>query len=344
MTLLARTPLVLAILMLVATTGAAQLRHLFVVQPTSAFTFGGQVTLPPLPALPIVGQPTNTFTASGTAHADLITSGGTATGGQFVSGGSVQVPNLTAVLPNPFPFLPPAATVTVSGVTIEFTSPPFAIAGGSFTTTVSATVLTGTSNVTALGATSVVPLAGLVTTPQTVTGAFVSTPTGYAMSIPLNLNFPIMDPATGATGNINLTGSVVADYQPLNSDTTAISASTGGVQTLYVSTGGGFGGDLYAVLASDAGTAPGIALPGGLILPLNPGPAFLQSVTMPNLGPLGNSLGTLNPLGLAVATITVPGGLPPSAVGATYDFAFATADPAGNVGMVSNPFPLILIP
>lgn len=334
------------ILLFVATGGLnGQGRHVFVVQPTSSFTFGGTVAIPPLGPQPIVGQPTNSFTASGTADADLTTSGGTATAGQFVPGGLVRVPPLTAVVPNPLPFLPPAASINVTGTTLEFTSTPFVVAGGMFTTDVTATILSGTATVNVLGlSSSTVPLANTVTTPQTVTGSFVSTPTGYAISVPLNLTFPLNDPATGATGNLTLTGSLIADYQPLNSDTLTVSVSTGGVQTLQVSTGGNFGGDMYAVLASSSGTSPGIILPGGLILPLNPDPTFVASINNANMPPLGNTIGTLDAFGRAVATITVPGGLPPTVAGQTYDFAFATADAAGNVGMVSNPFQLILVP
>jgi hypothetical protein len=252
------------------------------------------------------------------------------------------VPDLTASIPNPIPFLPPLATMFMTGVTLEVTSPPFPIAAGAFSTMATATLLSGTATVTALGSTTVVPLAGEMSSPQPVAGTLVSTPTGFALSAALNVTFAFADPSTGASGNLTLTGTLVADHQPLNSDTQAISVATGGVQALYLSTGGAFGSNLYQVLGSASGTSPGIPV-GGFTLPLNPDPLFFLSLNFPNQGLLGNTFGTLDANGKATATITIPP-LPPSAAGQTFHMAYAVANASFIIQMVSNPFSLTLIP
>lgn len=323
---------------------AAQGRHVFVLSSGSVFTFSGQVTLPPLPASPIVGQPSNQFSVQGAADVDLTLSAGVATNGQLVTGGVVSPTSpLMANVPNPIPFLPPLATMSVTGLSLEITSPPFAITQGNFSTMVTTNILAGTANVTTLGSTSTIPLGGAAP-PQAVSGTLVSTPTGFAVTVPLNVTFTFMDPGTGAVGTLTMTGNLVADHQPPNAGTQGISASAGGVQTLVLSTGGPFGGDPFWVLASGSGTSPGTPIGGGFVLPLNADAWFLQSIQAPNQPPFGNNMGTLDAVGKAVATITVPPGLPPSVVGLSFDFAYATASTSGVIGLVSNPFPLVLLP
>ncbi len=332
------------VLAIVSSIAWAQGRHVFVIDSASGFNYSGTATFPPLPSAPVVGQPSN-FTVTGTTDMDLTVSGGSVTGGQMVSGGVINVPNLNAVVPNIFSFLPPIATISVTGLTMEVTSAPFSVVGGSFNTMATATVLTGSAAVTALGSTTTTPLAGNQSPPQMVSGLMAAAPGGgIAATVPLNLSFSFTDPMTGASGNLMLTGTLNASYQRLNSDTQTISVSQGGVQTLYLSTGGSFGGGNYGVLASASGTVPGTPIGGGFVLPLNFDALFLQTYQMPNLPPLGNTFSTLDGFGRGVATVTVPGGLPPSLAGLSYDLAYATANGAGGITSVSNSFPLTLVP
>ncbi|MAG55297.1 MAG: hypothetical protein CMJ83_03315 [Planctomycetes bacterium] len=343
----------LILVLLVCGWSPAQGRHVMVLAPSqSSFTFSGQVTLPPLPSSNIVGQPNNQFSVVGTMDADLVVNAGTVTSAQLVPGGIAQtVPDLMAIVPNPLPFLPPLGTLNIVGVTLEFVSTDlagvptsFPVVNGTFSTMVVGRVLTGTAMVTALGMTQTINLAGTSAPPQVVTGALTSTPTGFVINTPVSASFTFMDPATGATGSLTLTGTLVADYQPLNSDVQTISVATGGVQTFRLSTGGPFGNDAYALLVSSSGTLPGINLGGGFVLPLNPDATFLYSIQNANLPPLGNTIGTLDGLGRAVATITIPP-LPVAAAGVGFDFAYATVNPGlGTIGLVSNAFPLLLVP
>ena len=69
--------------------------------------------------------------------------------GQLVPGGVANVfPDLHGEIPNPFVFLPPLATIDVVGLTLQWTSNPFAVTGnGSFTTSATVTALSGTVTV-----------------------------------------------------------------------------------------------------------------------------------------------------------------------------------------------------
>lgn len=340
MTRFARVSYVLALLVAVV---PAQGRHVFVMDSGSAITYTGQMQVPLFGTQPITGQPSNQFNVQGTAEVDLTVVAGVPTAGQLVSGG-VAGPTgpLNAVVS--VPFFGNLATISITGVTLDVTSTPFAINQGAFTTMAQVNLLSGSAVVTALGSTSNITLGGQATPPSSLSGTVTTVPGGYTASIPLNnVTFTFTDPASGLGGNLTLAGSFVSTYRPLNSATQGVSVSTGGVQTLQLSTGGAFGGDQYLVLASGSGTSPGLPIGGGLVLPLNIDPWFLQSLQSPNVLPFGNTGGNLDSLGRAIATITVPPGLPPSVVGLAFDFAYGTASSTG-YGMVSNPFSLVLLP
>lgn len=336
----ARLSCVLALLVAVA---PAQGRHVFIMNSGSVVTYTGQMAIPLFGTQPITGQPSNQFTVEGTAEVDLTVTAGVPTAGQFVSGG-VAGPTgpLNAVVT--VPFFGTLASISITGVTLDVTSTPFAVNQGAFTTMAQINLLSGAAVVTALGSTTNIVLGGQQTPPSPLSGTVTAVPGGYTASIPLNnVTFTFTDPASGLGGTLTLAGNFVSDYRPLNSATQGISVSTGGVQTLQLSTGGAFGGDQYLVLASGSGTSPGLPIGGGLVLPLNLDNWFLLSLQSPNQLPFGNTGGNLDPFGKAIATITVPSGLPPSVAGLTFDFAYGTASATG-YGMVSNPFSLVLLP
>ncbi|MAB77799.1 MAG: hypothetical protein CMJ89_00470 [Planctomycetes bacterium] len=336
----ARVSCVLALLVSVL---PAQGHHVFVMDSGSAITYSGQMQIPLFGSQPITGQPANQFNVEGTAGVDITAVGGVPIAGQLVSGG-VAGPTgpINAVVQ--VPFFGTLASIAITGVTLDVTSAPFNINQGAFTTMAQVNLLTGAAVVTALGSTTNIALGGQQTPPSMLSGTVTTVPGGYAASIPLNnVTFTFTDPASGLGGNLTLAGSFNSTYRPLNSATQGVSVSTGGVQTLQLSTGGSFGGDQYLVLASGSGTSPGLAIGGGLVLPLNFDNWFLQSYQSPNVLPFGNTGGALDSMGRAVATITVPTGLPPSVAGLSFDFAYATAGSSG-YGMVSNPFPLVLLP
>ncbi|MFT6832706.1 MAG: hypothetical protein ACJAZN_002884 [Planctomycetota bacterium] len=193
----------------------------------SQFTYSGSTSLGP-----IVGNP-NTFGLSGTVEARL---GAGLTGPigtiQFVPGSSAAVsPDIDAVIPNPFVFLPPLAQITITGLILGLESGPIAVdPTGSFSGTVVATIQAGIVTITPLGsAPTITDLAGNQTDPQMVSGVVTASNSIVGFGVPLNLPFMLMDPATGLTATVNLMGDLEANHtfpQP-SSYCTAVPNSTG---------------------------------------------------------------------------------------------------------------------
>ena len=217
---------------------AAQGRHVFLIDSNlSPFTFSGSITLGV--TANIVGQP-NTFKPSGQASADVTVAGGAITAGRLVTGNStvIQIPTLNAIVPSPIPFLPPLASVQVTGVQMIFTSvdpttlapASFAVAGnGSFSTSVVANVLAGSAVVTGL-INQTVALGGLQSPAAPVSGTLAPTTTGMRLTVPVSATFSFTEPNSGATGSLTFNGSVVANDRPLAANVDSISLGTGGVQ------------------------------------------------------------------------------------------------------------------
>ncbi len=322
----------------------AQGQHLFVVdQAQSSFSFSGSVTYQGVSG-PLVGNP-STFNVSGEADAVLTAAAGALTTGQLVDGGSeVVVPTLSASVPNPFPFLPPLATITVSGARVAFASvdpatlapASFAIgAGGAFSTSMVATMLAGTANINALGSVQTVSLGGQQSAPQPVNGTFVPTPGGIRLSVPVATTFSFADPATGSSGSLTLNGTLVADDVPFSSDTDSISLATGGTQGLRLSAGTTHGGAVYVVAGSISGTSPGFTV-GAVTVPLNPDGYTSQTVSAPNTPPLTASFGNLDAIGLASAAFSLPPLAIPALVGLNIDHAYVVL--SGSMAVfASNP-------
>jgi len=96
----------------------------------------------------------------------------------------------------------------------------------------------------------------------------------------------------------------------------SMSASQGGRIDFDLLRGTPSTGDLYWLLCSASGTAPGTTL-FGVNIPLNPDPFFQASATYPNAAPIFiQTLGTLGGSGEGSAAFTLPGGY-------RLDFAFA---------------------
>ncbi len=152
--------------------------------------------------------------------------------GQFVSGGSASVvPDLSGKIPNPIPGWPDLAIVDITGMRLQFTSPPFAIdAAGAWTTMATVTVLEGTLKVTPLvGSPSTTDLAGTSGDPTVISGHFTqSGPQIHAVS-PQASTFVFTDPGSGITGTIDLSGTLTGDYDCVTPATycTAAPNSTG---------------------------------------------------------------------------------------------------------------------
>jgi hypothetical protein len=104
---------------------------------------------------------------------------------------------------------------------------------------------------------------------------------------------------------------------------TRISTTTGGTQHLYLNAGAANAGNTYFVLGSISGTAPGFPF-GSVTVPLNPDTFTLITLTYPNAGPFGNTLGTLDAEGRALSTITIPA--IGQGAGLTIDWAYIALD------------------
>ena len=130
---------------------------------------------------------------------------------------------------------------------------------------------------------------------------------------------------------------------PLLGTPSQLSLSTGGTQHLAIHTT--LPNQLYLLLGSATGTAPGLPVDAGL-LPLNPDPYFMFRLLTPHLPPVQGGLGLLNPLGMSTGRIEFPPGSPPGLAGLTLHHAFIVIDylGSGNSTFTSNAVPVFLIP
>jgi len=129
---------------------------------------------------------------------------------------------------------------------------------------------------------------------------------------------------------------------PLTADVFAISLATGGQQSITLDASSALAGGLYLTAGSANGTSPGIPLPGGLLLPLQPDAYF--SLTLGSGSPIAGAIGTLDGNGMAQMSITLPAGLDPGLAGLHLDHAAVALDGTFAVALVTNPVPISLIP
>lgn len=132
------------------------------------------------------------------------------------------------------------------------------------------------------------------------------------------------------------------DVPSLVTDRASLSLAVGGRVGFGVRPGTGSAGDAYVLLGSASGTRPGSALPGGLVLPLEPDGYF--ALTRAAAPPLFDGFqGALDGLGKAAATLDLPAGSSPSLAGLTLHHAFVTLA-GGAPDRVSNTVQLELRP
>jgi PKD repeat protein len=146
------------------------------------------------------------------------------------------------------------------------------------------------------------------------------------------------------TDGILIDDVVVTPDQALLATPDTLSLATGGAQTLTIASTPATAGLTYFVLGSFSGTAPGVSA-FGLTLPLNIDPYFNALAANPGAIVAG-SLGTLDSLGTATATVTLPAGSDPSLAGAVVHHAYLVLDPLLPSGVLaaSNAAPLTLAP
>ena len=202
----------------------------------SQFTYSGTTSVGP-----IVGNP-NSFGLSGTVDAQL-SAGLLGPIGeiQFVPTGTALVaPDISAFIPNPVPFLPALATITITGLTLGLTSGPIPVdATGAFSGMVVSIALSGTVTVDPItGSPTMTDLTGSDTDPQLVSGTVNSAGQIITLSAPLNLPFDLSDPASGLSGTVNLMGLVQGDYMtPPPTNYCAVATNSTGAPAVIGTTG-----------------------------------------------------------------------------------------------------------
>lgn len=201
-------------------------------QSASAFTWSGTTSLGD-----IVENPAN-FNLAGTTVLTLGGGGNPVGSAAFPSAGDAfVVPNaIGGEIPNPIPFAPPLATLTLSNLHATINSGSFTVNNsGGFSTTVTLSFISGNLNVMPLIGTAInQDLTGLVSDPTLVNGALNFDGTKYTVSAPVSGVFAFADPGSGITGSITLNGTVVADHVPVAPSVYCASTpnSTGGIAAI----------------------------------------------------------------------------------------------------------------
>jgi len=134
----------------------------------------------------------------------------------------------------------------------------------------------------------------------------------------------------------NLQVSVVA----LKSHVATLDVKKQDVQRLSLDAGTPRAGRPFWLLGTTGGSVPGLALPGGQHLPLNPSAYLNHTLAHPNTQPLANSLGSLDGNGRATSTFTLPH-VPPAAAGLVITHAYVLLQP---VDFASNAVEVTLVP
>lgn len=130
----------------------------------------------------------------------------------------------------------------------------------------------------------------------------------------------------------------------LFTDVDQVSASSGGVVTLSVEIGPNHGGEAYAVVASGSGTTPGVALAGGLHLPLNPDVWTEVTLAFANTPLFPGFRGNLSATGTATARMDTLGPFDPFLVGTELDFVAVAMDGGFVPTHVTSPTRVSLVP
>ncbi|MFT5151997.1 MAG: hypothetical protein ACI841_001984 [Planctomycetota bacterium] len=175
----------------------------------SAFTWTGNTSLGA-----IVGNP-NTFNLSGSLTLRL-TPGVTQPIGliKLKEGNALVSPDISGEIPNPLPFLPPLATIDITGLSLSVSSDAVALAAnGDFSTTAIFTALTGIMVIDAgaLGGTTL-DLTGSQSDPTVMSGNLSYAGGAMHFDSPVSLSFAFTDAGTGVSGTVTLNGDVISDY------------------------------------------------------------------------------------------------------------------------------------
>jgi hypothetical protein len=154
---------------------------------------------------------------------------------------------------------------------------------------------------------------------------------------------------TGSTGSPNWAvdacgvgsvGNLQVIVVGLTANVATLSVLTTGTQLLSLDAGAARAGRIFFLLGTYTGTSPGLPLPNGMHLPLNPSLYLNVTASNPNSPPLTNSLGFLDGNGHAASAFHLPH-VPPAAAGLVLHHAYVLLQP---IDFISNPVSLTLVP
>ncbi|MFH2000742.1 MAG: choice-of-anchor Q domain-containing protein [Planctomycetota bacterium] len=140
-------------------------------------------------------------------------------------------------------------------------------------------------------------------------------------------------------GTVEMGAYEFTDLHPLEIDTFTLSASQGGDIDFNLYAGAAFAGRTYAVLGSATGTAPGIILPYGKVMPLEWDGVTDLIIEYWNNTFFLDFLGTLDAAGMKTPVLHIPN-MQPIWVGATLYFSYTLYNPFNFVG---NPIAIEIV-
>lgn len=240
-----RTPITGVSALLLCTAAAAQGPPiaLGIDSPASQVDFSGSTSLGP-----IVGNPSS-FNLAGSIDVQLAAGLLNPIGELRFSptGSALVTPDISAEIPNPIPFLPPLATITITGLSLSFQSPQLAVgATGTFSGSAITNAQTGILTVTPFGQSPLTTdLAGLMGDPQPITGTISAAGPTVSLVTPLNISFTFDDMGSGLSATITLSGAIEADsdlplpstYCSAEANSTGAPASIGSLGSPSLATG-----------------------------------------------------------------------------------------------------------
>ncbi len=260
-------------LALLGASAEAQIFQFTIEQSASSYTWSGTTSLGPLN-----GNPSNSFQVTGTAGLILGGGGNPVGSGTWQEADMLVTPNLSGVVPNPLPLLPPLATVDVTNMRFSITSDPFSVDSmGNFSTSSVLEVISGTLTVTPLvGGQTVTDLTGTLGPASPTSGTVTRNGSDLDFVSPMNTFFDFTDPTSGISATITLVGTTTAHYTcatPANyCPVTPNSAGSGAV---IATSGSSFMSDNNFALSASGAPAnkPGIFFvgPNQVSLPLGDG-------------------------------------------------------------------------
>jgi hypothetical protein len=262
-----------------------------------------------------------------------LTTGGSPIGSAAFQGGdAVVTPNISGTIPNPFPFLPPLATLDLTGAHVAVQSGFFSVApDGSFTASVTLNILAGTMAISDLtGGNSVTDLAGMQSTPTLASGSVVWNGSAYHLAIPVTGVFPFADPTSGTTGSLTLNGTLHADHTPVTPATFCAGAPNSVGSGATCSASGSTSLGMSDLVLSASGLPQGqfgvfFYGPNQVSVPFGNGTRCVGG-TLVRLAPLNS--GASGSVSQPIVNSALPA-LGQLSVGATRNFQFWYRDPAG---------------